>query len=87
MEGEQHETTARPAVNLGPTCPHCGEPWLRPTNLPGRYRCVYCLHPLRADLRLPELRRAFDDREDVLDCRYEVQQLRRFNAAAHMSAI
>ena len=24
--------------------PACGEPWLRPTNLPGRYRCVYCLH-------------------------------------------
>ena len=23
---------------------NCGEPWLRPTNLPGRYRCVYCLH-------------------------------------------
>ena len=32
------------AVELGARCPHCGEPWLRPTNLPGRYRCVYCLH-------------------------------------------
>ncbi len=32
------------SVDLGPTCPHCSEPWLRPTNLPGRYRCVYCLH-------------------------------------------
>jgi hypothetical protein len=31
-------------VHLGPLCPKCGEPWLRPTNLPGRYRCVYCLH-------------------------------------------
>jgi primosomal protein N' len=30
--------------DLGPECPHCGEPWLRATNLPGRYRCVYCLH-------------------------------------------
>ena len=30
-------------VELGPACPECGEPWLRPTNLPGRYRCVYCL--------------------------------------------
>jgi primosomal protein N' len=29
---------------LGPTCPGCHEPWLRPTNLPGRYRCVFCLH-------------------------------------------
>jgi zinc-ribbons len=28
---------------LGPACPSCGEPWLRPTQLPGRYRCVYCL--------------------------------------------
>jgi len=26
-----------------PNCPGCGEPWLRPTNLPGRYRCVFCL--------------------------------------------
>src|SRR5215204_4776578 len=26
-----------------PSCPGCGEPWLRPTQLPGRYRCVYCL--------------------------------------------
>ena len=24
-------------------CPNCGEPWLRPTQLPGRFRCVYCL--------------------------------------------
>jgi uncharacterized protein (DUF983 family) len=33
-----------PAINLGLSCPHCAEPWLRPSNLPGRYRCVYCLH-------------------------------------------
>lgn len=26
-----------------PNCPGCGEPWLRPTQLPGRFRCVYCL--------------------------------------------
>jgi predicted nucleic acid-binding Zn ribbon protein len=31
-------------IDLGPVCPDCGEPWLRPTNLPGRYRCVNCLH-------------------------------------------
>jgi len=37
-------------VNLGPRCPNCTEPWLRPSeNLPGRYRCVYCLH--RFELR------------------------------------
>jgi DNA-directed RNA polymerase subunit RPC12/RpoP len=30
-------------VDLGAKCPSCQEPWLRPTNLPGRYRCVNCL--------------------------------------------
>jgi hypothetical protein len=30
-------------VDLGPLCPGCGEPWLRPTQLPGSYRCVFCL--------------------------------------------
>jgi len=30
-------------VKLGLDCPSCGEPWLRPTNLAGRYRCVFCL--------------------------------------------
>jgi hypothetical protein len=30
-------------VELGPACPSCHEPWLRPTQLPGRFRCVYCL--------------------------------------------
>jgi ribosomal protein S27E len=41
----------RASVRLGPECPSCGEPWLRPTNLPGRYRCVYCLrrYELRSD--------------------------------------
>ena len=34
---------------LGDVCPSCHEPWLRPTNLPGRYRCVNCLH--RFELR------------------------------------
>ena len=36
-------------VDLGDVCPACHEPWLRPTNLPGRYRCVNCLH--RFELR------------------------------------
>jgi ribulose-phosphate 3-epimerase len=35
---------------------------------------------------MPELRRALDDREDVLDCDSELQQLRRLDAAANMSA-
>src|SRR2546428_8444257 len=43
MDGER-VTSARAAVELGPQCTDCGEPGLRPTNLPGRYRCVYCLH-------------------------------------------
>jgi primosomal protein N' len=36
-------------VDLGMECPNCREPWLRQTNLPGRYRCVFCLH--RYELR------------------------------------
>ena len=36
-------------IQLGPECPACGEPWLRGTNLAGRYRCVYCLR--RFELR------------------------------------
>jgi rRNA maturation endonuclease Nob1 len=36
-------------VDLGDVCPSCGEPWLRPTNLPGRYRCVNCMQ--RFELR------------------------------------
>jgi primosomal protein N' len=27
----------------GPACPNCGEPWLRPTAVAGRYRCLWCL--------------------------------------------
>jgi hypothetical protein len=39
------DANGRPAEepSLGPVCPGCHEPWLRPTQLPGRYRCVYCL--------------------------------------------
>ena len=36
-------------VDLGDVCPACKQPWLRPTALPGRYRCVNCLH--RFELR------------------------------------
>jgi primosomal protein N' len=28
---------------MGPECPNCHEPWLRPSALPGRYRCLYCM--------------------------------------------
>jgi primosomal protein N' len=40
---------------LWPRCPACGEPWLRPTaNLPGRYRCVYCLRRFELRSECPE---------------------------------
>lgn len=42
-------TPVESSVDLGPSCPSCKEPWLRPSTLPGRYRCVYCLH--RFELR------------------------------------
>jgi len=37
------EGAAREVELPRPACPGCGEPWLRPTQLPGRFRCVYCL--------------------------------------------
>ncbi|HEU0024861.1 MAG TPA: zinc-ribbon domain-containing protein [Thermoleophilaceae bacterium] len=30
-------------AHTGPSCPSCGRPALRGTNLAGRYRCVDCL--------------------------------------------
>ena len=36
-------TNEHKAIELGLECPACGEPWLRKTQLPGSYRCVYCL--------------------------------------------
>ena len=41
--------SAEEPIDLGDVCPGCGEPWLRPTNLPGRYRCVNCMQ--RFELR------------------------------------
>ena len=41
-------------VDLGPLCPNCTEPWLRPTNLPARFRCVYCLHRFELSSLCPE---------------------------------
>ena len=38
------DATAGKGTTLGRApCPSCGEPWLRPTQLPGRLRCVNCL--------------------------------------------
>ena len=69
---------------LGARCPHCGEPWLRPTNLPGRYRCVYCLHRFELVSGLPELRRAFDDRPHGAHLDRDLRQLRGQHAARDM---
>jgi uncharacterized protein (DUF983 family) len=44
MAMDEELPPATKPVELGPLCPNCSEPWLRPTNLAGRYRCVYCLH-------------------------------------------
>jgi hypothetical protein len=59
MSGEPHTPDGlsdEPRPAEGPECPGCGEPWLRmSTNLPGRYRCVYCL-------------RRFELRSDCPDC-------------------
>ena len=48
-EVKMHRVAEQERVKLSPECPSCGEPWLRGTNLPGRYRCVNCLH--RFELR------------------------------------
>jgi DNA-directed RNA polymerase subunit RPC12/RpoP len=39
----ESSTPTPSSFEVGMQCPNCGEPWLRPTNLPGRYRCVNCL--------------------------------------------
>jgi uncharacterized protein (DUF983 family) len=38
---QSHPADANPLNRAA--CPKCGEPWLRPTQLPGRLRCVNCL--------------------------------------------
>jgi Zn ribbon nucleic-acid-binding protein len=42
-EPSAKDHTESSPYEVGASCPSCGEPWLRPTQLPGRYRCVYCL--------------------------------------------
>ena len=46
--------SAEAEIDLGPECPACGEPWLRGTNLPGRFRCVYCLRRFELRSECPE---------------------------------
>ncbi len=42
--GEQVDLSnaEKEVMPLRPKCPGCNEPWLRPTQLAGRYRCVNC---------------------------------------------
>jgi len=41
--GGQPQPQAEAMFGVERLCPGCGEPWLRPTQLAGRYRCVNCL--------------------------------------------
>ena len=43
MSDHQTAKAGGEPYEFGADCPSCGEPWLRKTQLPGRYRCVYCL--------------------------------------------
>ncbi len=45
----QFGDVTEPEREPDPRCPACGEPWLRGTNLAGRYRCLACLR--RFELR------------------------------------
>ncbi len=64
----------------GLTCPGCGEPWLRPTTLAGRYRCVYCLHRFELRSVCPDCGEHSHDRAHVLDRHDRLQSLRRLDA-------
>ena len=45
--------STEPGALARPSCPGCGEPWLRPTQLPGRFRCVNCLQRYELVSRCP----------------------------------
>ena len=84
-KGESLSAGGEETTQTGPDCPSCGERWLRGTNLPGRYRCVYCLHRFELRSRVPELRGALDDRADVRHRQRDLPQLRRVDALAHLA--
>ena len=52
MASEKQATAT--SIDSRPDCPGCGEPWLRPTQLPGRFRCVYCLSRYELVSQCPE---------------------------------
>jgi len=43
MMGAMSDAGSAEPVLKRASCPGCGEPWLRPAQIPGRFRCVYCL--------------------------------------------
>jgi ribosomal protein S27E len=53
MEGDER-IGGEPAVLKRAECPGCGEPWLRPSQLPGRMRCVYCLRRFELVSQCPD---------------------------------
>ena len=72
-------------IDLGDVCPDCGEPWLRPDE-PARPLPLRELPaPVRARVRVPELRRALDDRADVEHGAVRLQPLPRVDAGADLS--
>ena len=75
----------RRRLPLGMECPACHEPWLRPSNLAGRYRCVNCLHRFELRSVCPRLRRARDDRAHGRLRERRLQRLRRQHARRGMT--
>ena len=73
-------------VDLGDVCPACGEPWLRPTNLLGRYRCVNCLHRFELRSVCPNC----GEHSTIVrmsDTALHLQPLQELDAPAHMTAL
>ena len=67
-------------LTSGCDCPDCGEPWLRPTNLPGRYRCVYCLHRFELRSVCPDCGEHSTIVRMSIDRDHALQPLRRLDA-------
>ena len=75
------------AVLERPTCPGCGEPWLRPTQLPGRFRCVNCMQRYELVSQCPGCGIHQTIARMKTDSDLRCQSLRRVDAEARMSAV
>ncbi len=85
VERRARRPPPRRPIDLGPQCPQLRRA-VAAAHQPARPLPLRVLPaPLRADLGVPQLRRALDDRAHVLDRDPEVQQLRRLDAAGRMS--